>query len=57
MASTPPLNVVLCTMTRSMVEKTFSKIQSLASIAPTGTKPPDRALATVTMSGTTSSCW
>ena len=56
MASTPPLKVVLCTMTRSIEEKTFSKIQPLASIAPTGTKPPDSALATVTMSGTTSSC-
>src|SRR6185437_8546535 len=45
MASTPPLNVVLCTMTRSMLEKTFSKIGPLASIAPTGTNPPDSALA------------
>ena len=55
-ASGPPLNVVEWTMTFSMDEYTEPKIFSVVSIAPTGTYPPDSALATVTMSGCTPSC-
>ncbi len=47
-----------CTSTRSIEEYTFSKIQPLPSVAPTGTYPPESALAAQTRSGSTpSSCW
>lgn len=46
------------TCTRSIEEYTFWKIQSLPRVAPTGTYPPDSALATQTRSGSTpSECW
>ena len=57
MAAALEPNVESWTSTRSIEEYSLWKIQSLASVAPTGTKPPDSALATVTMSGPASSCW
>ena len=57
MAAAPEPNVESCTSTRSIDEYTLSKIHALAIVPPTGTNPPDSALATVMMSGSTSSCW
>ncbi len=51
-----PMNVEACTKTRSIDENTLSNTACVASVAPIGTKPPDSALATVTMSGCTPSC-
>ena len=46
------------TTQRSMESKTHFMISGRVTTAPTGTKPPERALATQRMSGSTpSKCW
>ena len=49
-------NVVECFIAFSSELKTDVKTRSVVSTAPTGTKPPDSALDTVTMSGRRSQC-
>ena len=47
-------NVLECTTQRSMELKTQSMIRGVVMTAPTGTYPPDSALAQQTISGSTS---